>query len=138
MDAAEKSRLEAVVWLPLISNVDSRGLLTAIESEKTIPFPIKRVYFLSQVTADRGGHAHRYTKQVIVAANGSFDLSLSDGITTRNYEFRDSSQGLYLEPMTFIRLSNFSPDAVVIVFANTHYDRSASIHSWEEYLDEVR
>lgn len=130
-------RLDLVRWVDLKPNVDARGCLTAIEGAQTIPFEIKRVYFVHDVKEERAGHAHRDTQQLLICIHGTFDVALSDGSETRTYHFDDASKGLYIVPLLFIRLLNMTPDAVLLVLASTHYDKSRSIRSWEEYLGEV-
>jgi hypothetical protein len=131
-------RLDLVRWVDLHPCVDSRGTLTAIEGEQTVPFAIRRVYFMHGVTADRAGHAHRDTQQLLIPVAGSCEVQLSDGHDTNVYECGDPGKGLYIVPMLFIRVSRFSPEAVILVLASTHYDKSRSIRSWEQYLEEIR
>ena len=131
------SRLDLVQWVNLNPHSDTRGSLTAIEGGQTIPFDIQRVYFLHGIEADRGGHAHRDTQQIIIAVAGTFELTLSDGTETRSYFFDGPSRGLYVVPMLFIRLGRFSPGAVVLVLASTHYDKLRSIWSWDAYLEAI-
>lgn len=129
--------LKAVRWISLPSHADSRGVLTAIESGQDTPFEVRRIYLLHGLRADRGGHAHRDSHQVAIAAAGAFELALSDGSETRTYRLGDPTRGLYLGPMLFIRLRRFSPDAAVVVLASTHYDKNRSIRSWEDYLEVI-
>lgn len=129
------SALDAVRWVDLPSYADGRGILTAIESGQDVPFEIARVYLLHNLSADRGGHAHRDTHQLVIAASGSFDFLLSDGVVNRTYHMDNAARGLLVAPMLFIRLQNLSPDAVAVVLASTHYDKKRSIRSWEEYLE---
>jgi len=129
--------LDAVRWVDLPSHADARGVLTAVESGVDVPFEIKRVYFVHDVTADRGGHAHRETHQ-IVTARGRCEMVLSDGDTERRFVLDDITRGLYIGPMLFIRMTNFAPGTVVISLASTHYDKSRSIRSWADYLTAIR
>lgn len=126
--------LDAVRYVALPSHADARGVLTAVESGRDLPFEIKRVYFVHDIVQDRGGHAHRDTHQVVVAASGRFTITLSDGTRERSWVLDDITRGLYLGPMLFIRLSDFSPGAVMVSFASTHYDTGRSIRSWPDYL----
>jgi hypothetical protein len=128
--------LDLVRWIELHSITDNRGTLTVIEGGQTTPFDVKRVYFLHDLAAYRGGHAHRDTHQLIIALEGTFDLTLSDRGSARTYCFSPGPRALYFPPMLFITISNISPDAIVLVLASTHYDRSRSIRSWEEYINE--
>jgi WxcM-like, C-terminal len=131
------SPLASVAWIDLHPVTDARGSLTAIESGRSIPFEIRRVYFLRDVVADRAGHAHRDTQQVIVPVAGSFLVSLSDGRDTREFRCDDPARGLYVLPMLFIRLLEFTPASVALVVASTHYDKSRSIRTWNEYLEAI-
>jgi len=131
------SVLDAVRWVELPSSVDERGVLTSIESGLDVPFEIKRIFYMHHIVTDRGGHAHKDTHQVIVAAAGSFKVDLSDGTASRTYVFEDPARGLYTPPMVFIQLYDFSPGAVCLVLASTHYDMSRSIRSWEAYLEAI-
>ena len=132
---ANSSVLDAVRWVELPSNVDERGVLTSIESGQDIPFEIKRIFYMHHVTTDRGGHAHTDTEQVVTAASGCFKMDLSDGVSTETYILDDPTQGVYTPPMVFIKLYDFSPGAVCLVLASTHYDIGKSIRSWEAYLE---
>jgi hypothetical protein len=129
--------LAAVHWIDLHPHLDSRGSLTAIEGGHAVPFEIKRVYFLRGVTSDRAGHAHRDTEQLIIPLVGHFVVTLSDGRETRRFFCDDPARGLYIVPMLFIRLTEFTSDAVALVLASTHYDKSRSLRSWEDYLATV-
>jgi hypothetical protein len=131
------SRLDLVRWVELDPHRDPGGTLTAIEGGNAIPFEIRRVYFMQHLSAERGGHAHRETEQLLVCLSGACEVRLSDGRQERVYECRDPSRGLYIAPMLFIRVLRFAPDTIILVLASTHYDRSRSIRSWEEYLDAV-
>lgn len=129
--------LEAVRWLELPTHSDERGALTAIEGGIDLPFEIKRVYLLHHTTADRGGHAHRETRQVVVALAGSCVMVLSNGRESRQYTLDSPERGLLLGPMLFIRMTRFSADAAVVVMASSHYDKSLSIRTWAEYLNVI-
>ena len=134
---ANSSVLDAVRWVELPSNVDERGVLTSIESGQDIPFEIKRIFYMHHIITDRGGHAHADTEQVVTAAAGRFKMDLSDGVDTRTYVLDDPTRGVYTPPMVFIELYDFSPGAVCLVLASTHYDIGKSIRSWEAYLEAI-
>ena len=131
------SCLDLVRWIDLPSVTDERGVLTSVESASDIPFDVKRVFYMHHIIEDRGGHAHRDTEQVVIAAAGRFSMDLYDGATTQRYELTDATRGVYTPPMVFIRLYDFSDDAVCLVLASTHYDMSRSIRSREAYQEEV-
>jgi hypothetical protein len=129
--------LDAAQWVELPSSIDARGVLTSVEGGIDIPFEIKRVFYMHHINTDRGGHAHRDTEQVVIAAAGSFKMDLSDGKDTRTFSLDDPMRGVYTPPMVFIKLHDFSPDAVCMVLASTHYDIAKSIRSWEEFLEAI-
>jgi dTDP-4-dehydrorhamnose 3,5-epimerase-like enzyme len=135
-----KGGLEVVRWIDFPHAVDERGTLTAVEGGESIPFEIRRIFYMHGTPAgvDRGGHAHRGTHQVVIPISGQFEVELSDGRETRPYTLSDPNRGLYMPPMTFVQLRNFSPHAVCLVLADTPYDRSKSIRTWEEFLSAVR
>lgn len=130
-------KLDEVRLYDLPAVKDSRGILTSVENGIDTPFDIKRIFYVHHVVTDRGGHAHRDTDQVIIAAYGDFKVSLSNGKRTVDYMLDDPSKGLYVPRMIFISLLDFSPGAVCMVLASTHYDIKRSIRSWEEYVKAV-
>ena len=133
-----QSAIPGVRWVELPSRVDGRGVLTSIEGETDVPFEIKRVFYMHHIITDRGGHAHADTDQVVIAAAGRFKMDLSNGTNTQTYVLDDPTRGIYTPRMVFIRLYDFSPGAVCLVLASTHYDISKSIRSWEDYLKAMR
>ncbi len=126
--------LDAVRWVGLPSHSDARGTLTVVEGGIDVPFEIRRAYFLHHISSDRGGHAHRDTHQIVTAVSGHCDITLCDGRESRVFRLDNPTRALLLVPMLFIQLRSFSPGVVVAVLANTHYDKTRSIYSWEEYL----
>ncbi len=128
-----RPQLDAARWIELPSHADARGVLTVTEAERDIPFAIRRVYWLHHLRTERGGHAHRDTQQVVIAAAGRFRLSLSDGGETRAFELDRANVGDSFGPMLFIRIHDVEPDAVALVLASTHYDKTRSLRSWAEY-----
>jgi len=123
-----------VVDLPKIS--DPRGNLTFIESHRHVPFDIARVYYLYDVPggAERGGHAHKQLRQLIVAMSGSFDVILDDGLNRRRVHLNRSYQGLLIRPMIWRELDNFSSGSVCMVLASELYDENDYYRDYSEYL----
>src|SRR2546423_5358771 len=115
----EKCRL---VDVSKISNPS--GNLTFIEGGRHIPFEIKRVYFLYDVPggAERGGHAHRALHQLMIAMSGSFDVLLDDGQEQKRFHLNRSYNGLYIAPLVWRHLDNFSSGSVCLVLASAPYD----------------
>src|SRR5690606_16579241 len=129
-----KSGLADVRWIPLPAVRDERGTLTALEGGVDLPFEIKRVFYMHHIVADRGGHAHLDTDQVVIGISGRHVIEVKDGSTSRTFVLDDPDKGLYLPRMTFTSLMEFSEDAVSLVLASTHYDRSRSLRTFEDYL----
>lgn len=126
--------LDQVKFIALPSVADARGVLTAIEGTRDIPFEIKRIFYMHHIVQDRGGHAHRDTDQVVIAAAGSFSLEVFDGKETRRFDMNDPTQGLYIPCMIFISMTHFAPGSVCLVIANSYYDMSRSFRSKADYL----
>jgi hypothetical protein len=129
-----KSGLDEIRWIDLPAVTDDRGTLTAVEATVDIPFDIRRIFYMHHISADRGGHAHRDTDQVIIGISGRHVIEVKDARRSLRFVLDDPDKGLYLPRMTFTSLMEFSPGAVSLVLASTHYDRSRSIRTFEEYL----
>jgi hypothetical protein len=127
-----------IVDLPKIS--DPRGNLTFIEGGSQVPFDIRRVYYLYDVPggAERGGHAHRDLRQLLIAMSGSFDVLLDDGYSRKTVHLNRSHFGLYLPTMIWRELNNFSSGAVCMVLASERYDESDYYRDYNEFLNVAR
>lgn len=123
-----------IVDLPKIH--DPRGNLTFIEGGIHIPFDIQRVYYLYDVPggSERGGHAHKALHQLIIAMSGSFDVVLDDGSEKRRFHLNRSYNGLYVCPMMWRELDNFSSGSVCMVLASNKYDEGDYYRNYGEYL----
>lgn len=122
-----------ILEMPKVS--DARGNLTFIESGRQIPFEFKRVYYLYDVPggSDRGAHAHRSLHQFFVAMSGSFDVVLHDGREEKRFHLNRSYFGLYVCPMMWRYLDNFSSGSVCMVLASEFYDEGDYIHDWATF-----
>jgi hypothetical protein len=127
-----------LIDLPRIS--DSRGNLSFVEGNNHVPFDIKRVYYLYDVPggSDRGSHAHKALHQFIVAMSGSFDVVLDDGRGQRRFHLNRSYFGLYVCPMIWRYLDNFSSGAVCMVLASAKYDESDYIRDYHQFSSATR
>lgn len=123
-----------IIDLPKIS--DPRGNLTFIEGDGHVPFDIKRVYYLYDVPggAERGGHAHKDLHQLIVAMSGSFDVILDDGVEKKRIHLNRSYYGLYVCPMIWRELDNFSSGSVCMVLASNRYDEDDYFREYDEFM----
>jgi hypothetical protein len=125
-------------WKNLSSVKDDRGILTSIESNQDIPFNINRIFYMHHVKAERGGHAHTDTDQLLIAISGSFDVELFDGVKKIVYRLDDPVNGLYVPRMIFVRLFEFSENAVCLVLASTKYDMKKSLRNVDDYLKAIK
>ncbi len=127
-----------IIQLPKILN--AAGNLTFVEGDRHVPFDIKRVYYLYDVPggAMRGGHAHKALHQLIIAMSGSFDVLLDDGSQRKRFHMNRSYYGLYVCPMIWRELDNFSSGAVCLVLASEHYDESDYFREYAAFLDALR
>lgn len=123
-----------VIDFPKIS--DHRGNLTFIEGGKHIPFDIQRVYYLYDVPggSERGGHAHKELHQLIIAMSGSFDVILDDGRNKKRVHLNRSYNGLYVCPMIWRELDNFSSGSVCMVLASNRYDEADYFRDYEDFM----
>lgn len=123
-----------ILDLPKINDV--RGNLTFVESSRHIPFDIRRVYYLYDVPggAERGGHAHKELHQLIIAMSGSFDIHLDDGFEKKTIHLNRSYNGLYVCPMIWREIDNFSSGAVCMVLASDFYDEQDYYREYNDFL----
>ncbi|HEV7137482.1 MAG TPA: FdtA/QdtA family cupin domain-containing protein [Steroidobacteraceae bacterium] len=123
-----------IIELPKVA--DPRGNLTFVEGGNHIPFEIRRVYYLYDVPggSDRGAHAHRRLHQFVVAMSGSFDIVLHDGDRQRRFHLNRSYFGLYICPMMWRTLDNFSSGGVCMVLASEVYDAADYIRDYDQFL----
>lgn len=123
-----------LVSLPRIQ--DPRGNLTFIEGKSHVDFDIQRVYYLYDVPggSERGGHAHRELRQLIIAMSGSFDVLLDDGTEKKRFHLNRSYEGLYVCPMIWRELDNFSSGSVCMVLASNRYDESDYYRDYGQFM----
>lgn len=122
-----------LVQLPKIE--ERRGNLTFIEGRRHVPFEIRRVYYLYDVPggAERGGHAHKGLHQFLVAMSGSFDVKISDGSRSTRFHLNRSFYGLYLCPMIWREIDNFSSGAVCMVLASEYFANDDYLRDYDEF-----
>jgi hypothetical protein len=127
-----------LIDLPKIN--DPRGNLTFIETGKHIPFDFKRVFYLYDVPggAMRAGHALKTCHQLIIAATGSFDVLLDDGVERKRFQLNRSYYGLYVPPMVWRELDNFSSGAVSLVLASELYGEADYYREYSDFLNSLR
>lgn len=127
-----------------IKNVERpMGHLTPIESGNEngdVPFEIKRVYYLTRVPENtiRGFHSHRNLEQVLICLNGSVQISVSTPYEKEFITLNDPAKGLYIGPMVWREMYNFSPGSVLLVLASEHYDETDYIRDYRQYCEEAQ
>lgn len=132
------SSIDQIRWIILPSFSDDRGVLTAIESDTVVPFPIKRIFYMYEITENRGGHAHRETEQVAIALAGAFKFKLSDTKASRTFILDKPTRGLYLPPMVFLdEIIQSAPGSICLVLASTSYDDEKYIRSFQKYQEAI-
>jgi hypothetical protein len=124
-----------IINLP--SNEDPRGKLTVVEGKRNIPFEIKRIYYLYDVPKGkkRAGHAHKHLEEFMIAASGSFDVALEDGVDQARFHLDQPNSGLYIAPSVWLSLENFAPNSISLVLASDFYDERDYIRNYAQYKE---
>lgn len=114
-----------------------QGNISVVENNKEVPFGIKRVYYLYDVPGgeSRGAHAHKELYQLIIAASGSFTVTLDDGEVKRTFLLNRPYQGLLIVPGIWRTLDDFSSGSVCMVLASEKYDEKDYIRTYEEFIN---
>lgn len=125
--------------IDLPGSTDDRGRLAFVEPPHTIPFEISRVYYLFDVPRgkERGAHGHRDLQQLMIAASGSFSVTLDDGKERKTFRLSRPDQGLYISRMIWRDLTDFSDDAVCLVLASERYSEDDYFRSYDEFYREA-
>jgi dTDP-4-dehydrorhamnose 3,5-epimerase-like enzyme len=127
-----------LIELPKIT--DPRGNLTFIEENKHIPYDIKRVFFLYDVPGgeNRAGHALKKCNQLLIAASGSFDVTLDDGNEKQTFQLNRSYFGLHIPPLVWREIDNFSSGSVCMVLASEFYSEADYYREYKDFLKAAR
>jgi hypothetical protein len=126
------------IQLPRI--VGKGGVLSVAEARSSVPFEIRRVYWVYDLkpAARRGGHAHRELAELAIALRGSFTIALDDGLGETRHVLDDPAVGLLIPPMTWREFSGFSPGAAYLMLASAPYDEAQYIRDREAFRSEAR
>jgi dTDP-4-dehydrorhamnose 3,5-epimerase-like enzyme len=128
--------MSLVKWLDFPQRGDERGCLSVVESTKSIPFEIKRVYYLTNLSPDlpRGFHAHKELEQVAVCLSGSCKVLLDNGQEKQWITLNSPSKAIRIEPMIWHEMQDFSGDCVFLVFASELYNETDYIRNYNVFL----
>jgi hypothetical protein len=131
----KKSTIYDCSILEIDKHHHEKGNISVVENGKTVPFNVKRVYYLYDVPGgeSRGGHAHKELQQFIVAASGSFDVTLDDGELKRTFTINRPYRGLLVVPGIWRELDNFSSGSVCLVLASSEYSADDYIRDYEVF-----
>ena len=113
------------------------GNITVAENGNNIPFDVKRIYYLYDIPSGevRGGHAHYELEQFIIAASGSFDVILDDGVNKKRVTLNRPNLALHIVPGLWRELDGFSSGSICMVLASMQYEENDYIREYQEYLD---
>jgi dTDP-4-dehydrorhamnose 3,5-epimerase-like enzyme len=128
--------MSLIQWVNFPPLGDDRGSLVSLEAHKTVPFEIKRVYYIfgTQSGVARGFHAHRNLKQVAVCVTGQCRMVLDDGVTREETWLDSPIKGLIIGNLVWREMHDFSADCVLLVLASEHYDEADYIRNHDEFL----
>ncbi len=131
----KKNSVYDCVILPLNKIHNRAGNITIVEGQKNIPFDVKRIYYLYDIPGgeSRGGHAHIVLTQLIVAASGSFEVLLDDGINKKIVTLNRPDYGLLVVPGIWRELMEFSSGGICLVLASHKYDESDYIRNNDNF-----
>lgn len=119
---------------------DERGQLIALETNRQIPFDIKRVFYIygTQQNIARGNHSHYKTKQFLVSVAGSCKITLDNGKEKETFDLNKPNLGLFQDALIWGSMHDFSPDCVLLIMADTYYDASDYINDYDTFLEVVK
>lgn len=131
----QKNSVYDCVILPLNKIHNRAGNITIIEGNNSVPFDVKRIYYLYDIPGgeDRGGHAHKELRQLIVAASGSFNVLLDDGLNKKVVTLNRPDYGLLVVPGIWRELMEFSSGAICLVLASEIYSETDYIRTYNEF-----
>mgnify|MGYP005685255459 CR=1 FL=1 len=131
--------MDRVKELSVTTIEDGRGELSVFESMKSVPFDIKRVYYIKgmQKGISRGFHAHRKLSQMLICIQGSCRIATDDGFTKKEVLLSSSSKGLLIKNMVWREMHDFSQDCILMVLASELYDSEDYICDYDCFLNEA-
>lgn len=118
---------------------DLRGSLIAIEGDKDIPFSIKRIYYMYNISngSSRGCHAHKKLQQVLICINGQCSVLLDNGYEKEEVVLSNKEEGLYIAPRIWHEIYNCTTNAIIISLASDYYDESDYIRNYDDFKEYI-
>lgn len=129
---------QKVKKIKLKSFRDERGVLTPVELRDYVDWPVKRIYYLTDVTEPRGGHAVRGEKKIYVCQKGTVKARFHDGEKWLDFEMQGPDDAILMTGMCFRDFYNFSPDAVLLAISSVNYDPNDYIYDLDEFTEESK
>lgn len=128
-----------IEWIELPNLGDDRGSLTVLESNKNVPFKVKRIYYILDAKPDvpRGFHAHKELMQLAFCIKGSCNMIMDNGVEKQQVRIDKSNIGLMIPPMVWHEMHDFSKDCVMLVLASDYYDEADYIRNYDEFINEA-
>lgn len=125
----------SIIELPRINN--RAGNITPITNNVNIPFDVKRIFYIYDIPGgeDRGAHAHKECHQFLIAASGSFEIEMDDGINKRTVTLNRPYFGLHIPPGIWAAEKGFSSGAICLVLASHKYDEKDYIRTYDDYIN---
>lgn len=129
--------MSLIKWIDFPALGDERGSLVALEAEKSVPFVIKRVYYIfgTKTGVSRGFHAHKKLQQVAICITGSCRIILDDGQQRSEAILNSPNKGLVIGDLIWREMHDFSKDCVLLVLASEHYDESDYIRDYNDFME---
>ena len=129
-----------VQWVEIPQKSDERGTLFVMDAASSLPFSVKRIFWITDVPAGqtRGGHSHRTCHEVVFAASGSFELEIDDGRRTAVVQVQRPCKGVLIPAGVWCQLRNFAPGTVCMVAASEPYDATGYVHDYAEWQAEIK
>jgi len=131
--------MNLIEWIELPNLGDHRGSLVVAEANRNIPFSIQRLYYIfaAQPDVPRGFHAHKELQQIAFCIQGSCKMLMNNGKEKQEILIGQSNKGLFIPPMVWHEMHDFSEDCILLVLASDHYNESDYIRNYDQFLEEA-
>ncbi len=131
--------MNLIEWIELPNLGDHRGSLVVAEANRNIPFSIQRLYYIfgAQPDVPRGFHAHKELQQIAFCIQGSCKILMNNGKEKQEVLIGQPNKGLFIPPMVWHEMHDFSEDCILLVLASDHYDESDYIRNYDQFLEEA-